>query len=177
MFKVAQSILTSISEYFVKAIEHEHLGDGRPGIMTLSEDDADAWKILLHWKLKGTIPPRDFVDDHGQVLLVRCWCLGDKYDITEFQDLAMLELIKVLNGVETTLDIVKIAFDNSAPGSKLRKLMAEETVYLLKLSGKWHHERIDKLDGVVGFTSALLCAMDTCKASDELPSCSEVWDR
>ena len=44
--------------------------------------------------------------------------------------------------------------------------MAEETVYLVKNTKGWKHVALEQLDGVAGFTTALLEAMDYCGDSD-----------
>ena len=90
--------MTSISEYFVKAIKNEHLGSGTAGTMKFAEDDPGAWKMLLYWKIKGSLPLLQDVPSYGgqQLLYTRAWILGDKYDIGEFQDLVMLELLQRL---------------------------------------------------------------------------------
>ena len=69
---------------------------------------------------------------HHQELLVRCWVLGDKYDVTGFQDDAMPGLLHVLDEDETTCDVIREAFESSAPGSVLRRLFAEEAIVLVQ---------------------------------------------
>ena len=164
---VQESVLTSISDYFVKAIENQHLGTVQPGTLTFPEDSEDAWKLLLHWKIKGALPDlEDLEDIEQQRQLVHLWTLGDKYGIPELQDIAMLELLEVLTGHDSHIDVIKIAFENTAPGSPLRKVMAEETVYLMREGGNWKNEKLDKLDGAVGFTTALIGALDELDGED-----------
>ena len=96
-----------------------------------------------------------------QLRYVRLWVLTDKYDIRGHQDDLMLELLDALQYCRTILGIIKEAFENTPPGSKLRKLMAEETVRLIKSCEGWKYENLDELDGVVGFTAAVVQAMAT----------------
>ena len=173
---VQETVLTSISDYFVKAIENQHLGTVQPGTLTFPEDNECAWKSLLYWKINGSLPELDGLDDKElQLQLVQLWVLGDKYNITELQDLAMLELLEILRSDITSIDIVKVAFENTALGSPLRKLMAEETVYLKRQLGSWKNENFDKLDGCVGFTAALFEAMDQVDEDDD--NLSEMGER
>ena len=152
----------------MRAIKNEHLGGVSPGSMRFPADELDAWKMMLYWKIEGDLPDLDDVEDyHGEELLyTRAWVLGDRYDIKEFQDLVMLELLRLLKTCEFRFDIARVGFENTAPGSKLRKVMAEEIVTLVRNSGKWKNENFEKFDGVPGFTTAVFDAMNEWEEDD-----------
>lgn len=77
--------------------------------------------------------PGDYIKN-DLLLAVRCWILGDKYDIKLFQDDVMLMMISY--GAETSSDptpeMVREVFYNTPPGSKLRDFITEESVYLFE---------------------------------------------
>lgn len=128
--------------------------------MTFPEDDVEVWKILLYWRINGDFPSRA-VHRNNQ-LLVHCWVLADKYDIAEFQHLAMKHLIDGLcdsDYASMELTTVKLAFESTAPGSMLRQFMADWTVVLL-LGKKITYDDLELCDGIAGFASAIARAYD-----------------
>ena len=54
--KVQQSLLTSTSPYFVKAIQHQSMGNGQVATLRFPEDTSNAWAIFLWWRTKGGLP-------------------------------------------------------------------------------------------------------------------------
>ena len=100
--------------------------------------------------------------------MIHCWILGDKYDIKEFQDIAMIHLLKLTDSEYITVNLAKLAFENSAPSSPLRTLMAEELACLIvdSESGEYggdedyEHKHLQVFDGIPGFASELLYAID-----------------
>ena len=139
----------AISSYLVKALKHEHLGSDPPGTLRSPEDSPEAWNSLLRWKLIGKLP-------HDDDNLARLWIMGEKYGIPKLRDLAMLELLRFLDGGQIDINTVKLAVENTAPGSPLRRVMAEETAYLIRSSEFWSKDNLDKLDGTIGFTRPLV---------------------
>lgn len=104
-------------------MDHEHLGGGEKGVITLPEDSVEAWEVLLHWIITKTLP-----EDHEcfksmlpqetlQLELVQCWSLGDKYDVVAFQDLIMIELLSLLGTILIDEEAAQEAFERSPPGS------------------------------------------------------------
>ena len=130
-------------------------------MLRFPEDDAEAWKVLLHFVIRGTLPtiPHSDGGDHMSLQFVRCWCLGDKYCVPAFQDLTMVELLKYCESKAPLVGTIKDAFDNTPPGSRLRILMAEcavESFY----DRRWYDlGELDKFDDTVGFTSAFAQAL------------------
>ena len=100
--------------------------------------------------------------------LVRCWILGDKYDIKEFQDLIILELIQSVKGVIVPLTTVKTAFENTPPKSPLRTFMAEEAAWRIKNMSEYQHEDLGIMDGVIGWSAELMQGLDRYKKACHL---------
>ena len=158
-YLVQETLLTDIATYFANAMKWDDRSSEPSGILRFPDDDEDAWKVLLHWIIKGKLPTTRS-GQATQMLWVHCWILGDKYNIAAFQDDVMVELVFELAHQKTSLEIVKTAFEGTIEDCKLRKLMAEETVDLIRTTKDWCHKKLELLDGVSGFTPALLKAMD-----------------
>lgn len=135
-----QTLLEQTSEYFQKAIKNERLGgDQNIGILKYPQDDTEVWKLLLFWMMKGHLPTalwnrasQSHQDQYQPIyaLLIKCWAAGDQYLMPEFQNnvmIIMLYLLELSAAVYTTPQTlswpnIKLAFEVSAPGSKLRNL-------------------------------------------------------
>jgi len=90
------------------------------------------------------------------VLAVGCWILGDKYDIPEFQDEAMLALLVSIANNSLTKDMFSEIALGVPIDSKLRALIAEEA------TRQWHNgvlnrKKLENL-GQLGFTVDLMRA-------------------
>lgn len=153
-FLIQQSVLEHASAYFKKAFENEHkLGAAEAGTLSFPEDDTDAWIALLQWMLKHSLPDSWYAEPHPNVMTkVRCWALGEKYMIPEFQDLVMLELLATLNHNNSPgIEVVKVGFELTPPGCKLRVLLAEEVAAGLTVHKSLTYDELDMCDGVTGF--------------------------
>ena len=82
-------------------------------------DDGYAWEILLHWIVPGQPQSADAMD------CIKAWVLGEKYDIPEFQDCVMMELLRQ---PVPAVDIIRYAFEHTESNSKLRKSLAMRLV-------------------------------------------------
>ncbi|KAK4980139.1 hypothetical protein LTR42_000446 [Elasticomyces elasticus] len=123
-FFVQQRLLESTSDYFVKALQNQQLGEKTaPGVLQFSEDKDGEWKLLLFWMYKHELPEEVYHQDLFPA--VRAWALGDRLWIPEFQNHAAVQ---------------------SAPiNTPTRKLMAEEVVTDMGVS--LSREELDELDG------------------------------
>lgn len=129
-YLLPQTLLESTSDYFVKALRSDTFKEGREGRLHFPDDDIQAWESLLFWLIKRELP--DLVDDLDEEhLYIKCWALGDKYGITTFQDEAMLELLRYYSQNHTDEQSIALALKSSAPGSKMRRIIAEELVILV----------------------------------------------
>ncbi|KAK5709575.1 hypothetical protein LTR17_019659 [Elasticomyces elasticus] len=126
-FFVQQQLLESTSDYFVKALRNQHLGEKpEPGVLRFPEDRVSAWKLLLFWMYKHELPAE--VYHHDLIPAVRAWALGDRLCIPEFQNHIMLVLIWSFRNKVARLGLIKMAVQCSPADSTMRKLMAEEIV-------------------------------------------------
>lgn len=164
---IPEKLLADASETFAAFVRNKHVGK-EPGSLRFPEDDLEAWKVMLCWIVRGQVDGiSESIDDEG-MHLVRCWCLGDRYDLPLFQDLIMLDLLHYIeNEGEITLEIVGEAFKNSRPNSKIKRLMAECTVQLLEIAISITYTDLDCLDGVTGFSSALAEALSNWRGHGE----------
>jgi hypothetical protein len=85
--------------------------------------------------------------------------LGDKYDLPEFQDKVMLELLGWSTKNDIRAEQVKLVFGNTLDGSHLRMLIAGGVAASFRRNGKEYRD-LDDFDGVSGFTSELVEALD-----------------
>lgn len=128
------TLLRRTSRVFSAALNNEHLGEGDKGVLKFPEDDVAAWKLLVFSMFEKKLPEEDLeseANERLQLLLVQCWVLGDKYDIPEFQDLAILELLHHLSDKHMTPEAAEQAAANTSPPSELRMLAAREVARCL----------------------------------------------
>jgi hypothetical protein len=153
----------------VRALKHENSLGGEKGVLRFPEDDQKEWQVLLHWKIKGDLVIGASEDAESAMRrLIQRWVLGDKYGIEEFQDLLMLHLLEKVDETYVTVDLVKLAFGNTPIGSPLRELMAGELVHVIQPPrAGYKHEDLEALDGIAGYTTALMHAIDRRASKDK----------
>lgn len=93
------------------------------------------------------------------LLPIRCWILGDKYNIKEFQDAIMLHMLIELqpkklesdDSVKLSVEMVRTAFEGTMEGCPLRDLVAARKVVeygMLATKDEEHKwEELKALDG------------------------------
>ncbi|KAI6801121.1 hypothetical protein KC361_g2001 [Hortaea werneckii] len=113
-----------------------HVGEGKPflrdkfsegihGELRIEGDDLRTWQVLLHWLFKGVLPSQ--VNDDPD-LLIDLWVVGDKYGVEALQNDAMYALLKHVDTKQLSLVTIKKGIDGTAPGTVMRRLLAEETI-------------------------------------------------
>ena len=153
-----QSVLEDLSDYFVSAIKHSHLGGGQQDFLRFPMDDLNSWSVLLYWKMKGHIPSQSIgTSEEALTILMRSWVLGERYNLPFFQDMVMLELLNVVDSSWVPVSLVKEGFEGTPPHSKLRGVLAEEAFWWARY-GRCNADEdvLDECDGVIGFASALM---------------------
>ena len=161
-YLVQEAVLTGMSEYFKRALANADSFGGEKDVMRFPEDDPVAWKVLLYWRIQGCLQ-RSFAEDAESTMmqLIRCWALGDKYDVKNFQDVIMLDLIQTLNIHLVKFEVVRFAFENTPDKSPLRKLMAQEAVISFYYpSMQYAAEDLEIFDGVCGFMTEFVKAIE-----------------
>ncbi|KAK3626707.1 hypothetical protein LTR56_019639 [Elasticomyces elasticus] len=143
-FFVQQQLLESTSDYFVKALRNQHLGEKpEPGVLRFPEDRVSPWRLLLFWMYKHELPAD--VYHHDLIPAVRAWALGDRLCIPELQNHIMLVLIWSFKDENPGFALIKVAVQSSLADSPMRKLMAEEIV--ADESNPPSKEELEELDG------------------------------
>ena len=163
-YKIQKSLIASILEVFAGVINDDD-NVTEYGVRFM-EDDPEAWKVLLHWKVKGYLPGKQHKSpQEAHMWLSGIWILGEKYDIKDLQDRAMLEMFTFLIDDEVDLDLVTFVFENTLQGSKLAMVMAEEIAHLIR-RGVYHPENLDVFEGFAGFTAAVVTALESFNKMD-----------
>lgn len=104
--------------------------------------DWEAWLVFHYWIMKRELPV-ELKED--QMLLVRCWCIGEYYWIRDFMSDVMFRLLRYFDNEENivSIDAVRLAFcktqhnalDKDSDWTKIRHprsirfVMAEELLY------------------------------------------------
>lgn len=146
IYLVQSSTLESISEKMKESLASKPMirDFGGREILKLPNDDPAIWKILLHWKIKGFLPfpPEEKKYCKGKEteavlrLLISCWIFGEKRDASPFQDIVMLEILRVLEVIQVSLELIETVFCGAPANSALCDLMAEQAVLLLNSNDK-----------------------------------------
>lgn len=97
----------------------------------LPEDLPEVWETLMFWKITGQMP-----QPIGYAVIFRCWIFGDKYGMPEFQDAAMILLLKHWDKHDYKQSIPESFFSQTVEAysalkdgpSQLKTLLAEEAV-------------------------------------------------
>ncbi|KAK5702598.1 hypothetical protein LTR97_003543 [Elasticomyces elasticus] len=151
-FLVQEVFLEQLSDYFGKALQAAAFREGQEGRLYFPDDTEDAWEVLLHWVVKRDLPFKpnmgkgaETLQQTEQALLINCWVLGDKYQIHAFQNEVMLEMLIFYAAMTGFYSVLATGIELTGSRSRLRRLLAEEMVYLV-----YEEERVelDQLDAV-----------------------------
>ncbi|KAI7131425.1 hypothetical protein KC343_g15973 [Hortaea werneckii] len=158
-FLISQRTLGSASKYFRKALRQDSFQEGRTGQIDFPEDDYDAWAVLAFWMMNAfNIARKELKPD----LLIKCWVLGDKYEIPEFQDQIMLELLFMVQ-YSYIGDIIRLGSELSPAGSVLKRLIGDEAAVALK-NNNVDFESLEAAFNGNGMLRDFLLARDNCEA-------------
>ncbi|RMZ09161.1 hypothetical protein D0862_03693 [Hortaea werneckii] len=162
-FLVSQRRLESASEYFRKALRQDSFKEGLNGQIDFLEDDHDAWAVFVFWMMNTfNIAKEGLKPD----LLIKSWVLGDKYEIPQFQDQIMLELLFIFEGESATEDIIELGSRLSPAGSLLKRLIAEEAAVALQ-NDTTDFESLEAAFSGNGILRDFILARDNCGADEE----------
>lgn len=158
-YLVQEAVLTNIWKWFAKAIKNRANLGTEAGVLRFPDDHQGAWEILLYWIIKGQFLCEGEDERSHIIQLVRCWVLGDKYCLADFQDLAMADLLQILNSNSEAFPFyaVELAFSNTPDKSPLRTLIARWVVHEV-VTGVRTAEDMEMLDGVAGFLAEMVKA-------------------
>lgn len=156
-YLVQETILANLSAVFKRALENEDKFGGPEGVLKFPEDNKEAWRTLLCWRIRGKLSFEQLGSAKSLCHeLVQCWIVGDKYGVKDFQDEIMWELLHHFRSVTPDLPLMKLAFENTPPGSPLRILMAEELAFRMQPESSFDFSSLDCFNGLVGFTGELI---------------------
>jgi hypothetical protein len=145
---------------FPKEMELEPPLDGSPITVEVPHDSPAAFTYFYSYIFFHDVkfPPIDNYDCHLPELqqqreqhvyeVCQTWVLGDKYSIPGLQNCAMFRLCQMLRlafpdgGNCMTLDAMKYCYENTEPGAKLRKLVAD---YIIRIENRGHPTEVDLL--------------------------------
>ncbi|KAK5121394.1 hypothetical protein LTR85_005226 [Meristemomyces frigidus] len=164
---IQQGLLEDTSEYFVNAIKYAEWGaNGQRGVLRFPEDDYEVWEVFVRWASYGEVAGITLTTD--DMLATKCHIMGDKYDIPQFQDEAMLALL-----VSTSRDVfswpraevynevaVNTPLNDTPLNAVLRTSMAELVIRQFESDEDVSclpKPYVDEL-GLLGFTTDLLRA-------------------
>lgn len=103
--------------------------------MTMPEDEPQTFKLFVRWLFVGT--EESLCEDPDDA--VRAWGFGDKIGCPSFQNSAMLDIIKCHETFCITSRTLRLAYDNSFPGSKLRQCAIAQLRWDARTGGLAHH--------------------------------------
>lgn len=104
------------------------------GVVTLPEDDPSIFELFVQWLYvgKGYLSKlwRDCKPEYPATCIA-AWTLGDKLGCLAFRDFVMICLINLYyEDLDLALrpSTIRLAYDNSAPGSRLRRWTIDEFI-------------------------------------------------
>lgn len=157
-----KSMLVATSYAFAAALQKPRAPHEEPNVLKYPEDDVDAWKTLIFWMFKSSLPEPEAGNDCVVLDSVRCWYLGERYNIPRFQDLIIRRLILQLQDEEIpVLEAAREAFTYHRPKKKLQVLMMECIFSRLYTEKTIDYEDLDVFDRVPGFISFLARTFDS----------------
>ena len=123
------------SESFKDCVEDEEVQSAtRPPIVTFNSKDLVTWNHLLYWIITGHsgFETTHMPKENRVYQLMRCWLLGETHEGADFQDCAIMYLLKHYEGTNEDFalsgDQVKEVFEKTRPYAPIRTLLAEEIV-------------------------------------------------
>lgn len=143
-FSVSKALLYNASDYFRKALDSGFMESSKR-ILRLPGCDEQTFNLFLYYTTKNALP--DFKTlcadvcksnpgwdgaharrSELQCALVRLWTFGDAYLIPKLQNLAMKELINLLDICTVSSEAVNLAFETAAMDSPSRRVFVKECV-------------------------------------------------
>ncbi len=141
-WQLHKELLIDSSPFFAAALDGS-FAEATSKVIRLPEDNPDIFALFIQWLYVGDFAhgfctadhtndyDLDNNDDHhccrASILIdIRAWILGDKLGCSIFKDVAMLRLIRAFDTWSIDTTTVRIAYEGSAHGSKLRKFLLDE---------------------------------------------------
>lgn len=126
--------------------------------LDVPNDEVKTWEIFFYWLSTSTLPnPSEWepnVKQHAEVW-VQAWLFGDRYAAAEFQDLAMLKLLKWCKENSLSPALAEKVFKATPSGSKLRTLVSEEIAWMLRGGSELGWSDLVRANEIEGFAAEL----------------------
>ena len=89
--------------------------------------------VVLYWVFYRRIPwlPHATSESEWAYWLIHAWIVGDKLELPTFQDLVMLELLKVSCKGNFTVPLIVETIGSTVSGCVMQKFVADEVAYML----------------------------------------------
>lgn len=126
-----------------------------------------AWGLMLYWIFNKSLPLQFDDDCYYIILFVECWTLADKYLLPKLQNALMMELISEFDCMSLRADPTEVnrLLRISPVDTPLRRLLSEETIYLIYGPKRIQSSDLIASDGVTGLSGSLLEALHAYKTN------------
>ncbi|KAL8702548.1 MAG: hypothetical protein Q9201_004289 [Fulgogasparrea decipioides] len=139
VWSLPKNLLTHISPFFDAALNGPWT-ESTSGCVELNDDDPAAFRLFLRWLfawmlIDSETYPTKITQGSDPAMGVHAWVLGDKLGVPQFQDYVLAHLW--YSNIEATniVDVVRLAYENTSTGSKLRLWIAWELLGYMNNSG------------------------------------------
>ena len=123
-----KSVLTHCSPFFDAALNGNYV-EARSKAVDLPEDDPIAFEMWATWLSSGKCKD-SFEYSSYEKAYVRAWILADKLACPAFKDHVMSQFLEWFDDDgDLWLDMIKLVYEVSSPGSKLRRLFVDSFVW------------------------------------------------
>ena len=143
-----KSVLTHCSPFFDAALNGNFV-EASSKAVDLPEDDPIAFEMWATWLSSGKCKD-SFEYQSCNYAYVRAWILADKLACPAFKDHVMSQCLDWFDSDVLWLGMIKVAYEVSSPGSKLRRLFVDWFVWD-KLNG----DLTEDADGIIKFLREL----------------------
>ena len=147
-----KKLLVNASPFFAAALDGS-FAEATSKVINLPEDNTDAFTLFIRWLFVGNISGELFshkdkltgdeilgtydagIDDSVLTIVLvylQACILGDKLGCSEFQDLAMLEIIDTHSHANLYAETIRVIYEQSGLGSKIRRFAIDMFRYDLQ---------------------------------------------
>ncbi|KAL8715991.1 MAG: hypothetical protein Q9220_000658 [cf. Caloplaca sp. 1 TL-2023] len=174
---VHTKLLTHASSFFASAFNGS-FSEAATKSIELPEDDPDAFRLFVQWLYTGKFVMREMYEDQyiGEkfefdgIPLFACnvWHLGDKLGCPIFKDFATIRLISCYSERWLTPDHAGKIYQVSPPGSLIRQLAVDQTLWDFRYNSEDWMEDVQPSDWAASiiqlddFNRDILERMMTC---------------
>jgi hypothetical protein len=156
-FSVHKDLLIFYSDYFRGAFNGS-FSEAASGKISLVDESGDVFDVINRFIYTRQLSD-DIESDLEFEMLIKAWLFGDKYLMPSLQNRVMSVLIeKIAKNDELPTPHLELIYNNTLPGSPLRKLLVDYTAYegdmedVVASDGgeRWPHEALVDLVVVMG---------------------------